>query len=489
MITYLFFVIVRLSSKMIKQQRSDKYRNPRCQCMKCLLNRGNTYPMILAKFEARNKHLSEVDPVRHPCGNGAMGLYQRRQAIASLHGFLISLPLEQVQAASYLDFPKGQKQSQPKVVSVDWVESKKRLIADYLAHENTIAMDLISGQNHFSLVCASRASALTVLNQCLQSCYPSIHYSIQRTILPMEMKGWHEKSKWNAHDVMSRSTVFTQLTHLQRRMVLAQSGLMGVLVSKLMTTNNVLRTQMMYYSPKILRACRIITTRVHDDKACEILANNRYGNFVKKNLVISPIDEKNLPEQMEWLCKKYPDIIGQIESDITQLKRGLISINVIFENAEYTDFIQKWLGVFKYFCNQLAVNFQKLNEMNRFIASTPKLSQMDFGRCLGYAKFVKALRLKLRNFANDSGSISSFLTFIKVDPRLANEGITLELSPKNHTNSEYEIGNHVPSRCPMLGPLKKQYQDFIPRLGDISWDGCRRMDGLLYKDTLVGVRM
>jgi hypothetical protein len=466
--------------------RSEKYRRmnprnprPRCHCIKCLSYRGNDQQSILSKFQAKNGHLSVADPFRHPCGNGAIGLIQRRQPIALFHGFLISLPYQQEQAGSYLDFSGGRPQ--PQGWDVEWLESRKRLVEDYRDHEDKIDKPMIGGRNHFSLVCASHASGLTLLNQCLQSSYPIIHFNIQRKILPIEMNEWREKSKCNAHDVMNRSNVFTNLTHLQRQMVLVQSGYTGKLVSQLMNAHTEMKRQMIR-SSTILHAGRMVANRVHNTNACEILADNRYGILTRRPLKIFLVEEKDLSDLIDWLVQMYPRIIAQLESDIAQLKRGLISINVIYENAEYTEFIQNWLSVFKKFCNIPNFDFQKLNQMNRFIASTPKLSQMEMSRCLGYSQFLKQMRIKMREMANQSGSISSFLAFIKIEPRLAEECVMLELSTKNHTNSEFEISNHVPSRCPVLGPLKKQYQDFIPRLGDIAWDVCRRWDGIIYKD-------
>lgn len=461
--------------------RSEKYRkprNPRCHCMNCLLDRGNDPQSILSKFEAKNGHLSVVDPFRHPCGNGAIGLFQRRRPIELFHGFLISQPYQQEQAGSYLDFSGGGPQ--PQGWDVEWLESRKRLVDDYRHHEDKIDKPMIGGRNHFALVCASHASGLTLLNQCLQSSFPTIHFNIQRKILPIEMNEWREKSKCNAHDVMNRSNVFTNLTHLQRQMVLVQSGFTGKLVSHLMNAHIEMKEQMIR-SSTILHAARMVANRVHNTNACEILADNRYGIFARRPLKITLVEEKDMSDLIDWIVQRYPKIIAQLESDIAQLKRGLISINIIYENAEYIEFIQNWLSVFKNFCNIPKIDFQKLNQMNRFIASTPKLSQMELSRCLGYSQFVKQMRIKMREMANQSGSISSFLAFIKIEPRLAEECVMLELSAKNHTNSEFEIHNHVPSRCPVLGPLKKKYQDFIPRMGDIEWDVCRSMGGIIQR--------
>lgn len=472
-----------------ESKEAKNYRQPRCQCRKCLSNRGNDSKFILMKYQARNGHLSAKDSFRHSCGNGAVRCNQRRQDILLHEGFRISVPLQLFQAEPYLEIRRSMTETNTSSGENDddtdnMVVRMRKLISDYIHFEENIPQKTISGRNHFSLVGASRASALTTLGQCLTAQYPAHIGNIRRHVFQMDvMRSFHERSKSKAHDEMNQQNQFTQLTRRQKMMLLAQSGLSGVLVSKLMHGQGVDTLNQFFRSPKLLRAAHIITTRSHDANACEVLADNRYGCFIRlKGGTIPVIDQSEVSCKMEWVVRTYPDIIVRIESDISKLKRGFVSIDHIFKNAEYTEFIRNWLGIYQYYTRFYQImNLPELNHMMVFTASCPKLLEMDFARCLGYSPFVRTFRKKIREFSNE-GILSAFLTFIKIEPRMANEFLTPSLSTKRQTNSKSDIDNYVPSRCPILGPVKKEFQDFIPRLGDMSWDICRKWGGQIFKD-------
>jgi hypothetical protein len=108
-----------------------------------------------------------------------------------------------------------------------------------------------------------------------------------------------------------------------------------------------------------------------------------------------------------------------------------------------------------------------------FLAMCPQLIDFDLGRIFGISNLFQVSRRKMLEFSK-GGVIAAFLAFIKIEPRMANQFLTPCLSSDRQSNSPEDIHNYVPSKCPILGTLKQEYQEFIPRLGDMTSDICRK---------------
>jgi len=437
--------------------------------------------MILSKYQARNSHLATTDAFRSECGNGFIDTSKRRKVIVSNGSFDFSVPITYKKAPSYVslkDTPPENCSSQE--ISEEWTENMRKHISDYIEMESKMQEKSIATRNHFSLICASRASMLDALYTRLMSMYPQRWFYGQRFIIDDTIRPHFQKTKADTHIEMNRSSIFTQLTRQQRIMLLSQNGLSGVLISKLIRDPSDC-----IGNPKLFQSAKLIANRSKNANACEILADNRFGIFKRKityDKVIPKYDLAQTEETIEWIKQAYPEIISRMHADVKALKRGFISIDTIHSNKEYIQFILKWLGVFAYFVkssNHWLILSEITNFMT-FLATCPQFIEFDLGRALGLASLFQVSRRKMLEFSK-GGIIAAFLAFIKIEPRMANQFLAPRLSTDRQTNSPEDIHNYVPSKCPILGQLKQEYQDFIPRLGDMTLDICRRTDCIIYK--------
>jgi hypothetical protein len=449
-------------------------RLSRCQCMHCLSFRGNWPSMILSKYKARNSHLAAIDAFRNECGNGFIEASKRRKVIVSIGSFDFSVPITYQKAPSYVSLKDSPPEScSSQEVSEEWTENMRKHISDYIEWETKMQEKSIATQNHFSLICASRASMLDALYTRLMNMYPHRWFYGQRFLIDDTIRPHFQKTKANAHNEINRSSIFTQLTRLQRIMLLSHGGLSGVLISKLIQDpSDCIGTS------KLFQSAKLIANRSKNANACEILADNRFGIFKRKitrDYVIPKYDLAQTEEAIEWIKPVYPEIILRMHADVKALKRGFISIETIHSNKEYTEFILKWLGVFAYFVKSSNrwVVFPEITNFMTFLAICPQFIDFDLGRALGLSSLFQVSRRKMLEFSK-GGIIAAFLAFIKIEPRMANQFLAPRLSTDRQTNSPEDIQNYVPSKCPVLGPLKQEYQDFIPRLGDMTSDICRR---------------
>ena len=79
------------------------------------------------------------------------------------------------------------------------------------------------------------------------------------------------------------------------------------------------------------------------------------------------------------------------------------------------------------------------------------------------------------------GCRAGFLAFAAVEPRMVDQflGPRLQLCAWDGNDRYQAIENHIPSRCPIFGNLRKKYQVHLPRTGDCEWEICRKKGGMI----------
>ena len=106
------------------------------------------------------------------------------------------------------------------------------------------------------------------------------------------------------------------------------------------------------------------------------------------------------------------------------------------------------------------------------------------------ARFVKvSLGTILRLTSNASsadqtwtvGCRAGILAFAAVEPRMVDQHLApkLAICTFDGNDKPEALENHVPSRCPIFGELRKKFQVHMPRTGDCEWEICRKNEGMI----------
>jgi hypothetical protein len=297
-------------------------------------------------------------------------------------------------------------------------------------------------------------------------------------------------------------------------MVLAHSGIAGIAISRLFNPKWLLTqgTQGSTYFTRVKHS-RMVARRLHSEEECEIFADNRYGKLWKQeerssddeNIFtkddIGKINEAEMTVGIarEELRAIYTREIPTIMEMIQKFNRGLLNLDDIYSKPEFRRMILLWIYCLK---KQMALQetcqgegrVACLNQLMGIAAEFPLLYSTEMLKVFSqsHSRLVKTsiesfLRLSSNvemidiSFParNPVGCRSALLAFAAVEPHMVDQFLAprLAICRYDGNDSQEALDNHIPSRCPIFGELRKKFEVHLPRTGDCEWELCRKNGG------------
>jgi hypothetical protein len=502
----------------------------------------------MEKYTTRNSHLAVNDPLRHACGNGAVN--KRRRLIFEYKGFCVHLPNTE-KPRPYLEMEeesitRGQRAASAlaglgRAYNDKIREDKKerelqfdytRLIDDYHIYFDQIDTPYSAFPRHHAFTMASLSSTCSLLEKGLwetaktgfrigtnrgsldmgllprnSGVNPVLYIDYRSNTIPVSaatmwlsnyyMKQAFTAAKTHAHDT-NEITRFTPLSQMQRNMVIAHAGIVGVLISRLFLPTSLPYYQYDHTYRERFNQARVIARRVHSKEESEIFADNRYGKSGKyetdqefyfgSHIVSShPVT----PTERIEMRTLYESEIGNIMERIKKYKRGLVNAETIREDPKFSLLIALWLACLK---ESMSINpgasIKHTINVLSVVAEFPLLYSSDMLSLVSakVARLVKATHSATRRLSSNIIDANSnhpigcrvgLLAFAAIEPRMVDEYIApkLAICGFDGNNCSDALDNHVPSRCPIFGKLRKKYEVHMPRTGDCVWEICRRNGG------------
>jgi hypothetical protein len=285
-------------------------------------------------------------------------------------------------------------------------------------------------------------------------------------------------------------TRFTQMDGLQKNMILAHSGIAGLAIFRLFQTTHVPNQR------QRLMLTHAVVRRVHSRAECEIFADNRYGKSGAAEPVSALADDSiTLETATDELRVLYTGHIQSIMQKIRQMKRGILNAQDICAISEFQRMNQLWFN-----CVQQVIaeyedeiqyedgdHFRKMFHVSKMVGEFPLLcsSEMMSVYSKNSATLAKKAISMLIEMANNQilhvGCRAGLLAFAAVEPRMVDQYLAprLQLCAWDGNDRYQALENHIPSRCPIFGPLRKKYQVHMPRTGDCEWEICRKKGGMI----------
>ena len=488
----------------------------------------------LAEYTERNGHLAAADPQRHACGNGAVE--SRRHCILTHRGFTVHAPntsapmpythtdggithvfgrpIQRGEVRNRYEFRDSFKTPEGMTL-----EDYRRLIDDYHFNQEQLDTPFAAFPRHHALAMASlsstcatiesglwvtRKTGLRIADSTLDSVVRIQFYS------PAYFARAFGIAKQHAQDP-SEITRFTEMSGMQRNIVLAHSGIAGLVISRLFSFPCVPKTQYGMSHMVCVKQSRIVARRIHSTEECEIFADNRYGKSGKYNgnpelLLLNThslsrlmIDYHTITPEMARaeLRVLYPSEIHNILGMIRRLKRGFVNVDEIRAMPAYRRMYALWVYCLKDLVAKqedddgdsrvkLIVDVMGFSAEFPLMYSTEMLSLYSKSS----ARFVKvsmAALLRLSSNASSGnpncsvGCRAGILAFAAVEPRMVDQYLApkLAICAFDGNGTVEALDNHVPSRCPIFGELRKKFQVHMPRTGDCEWDICRKNGGMI----------
>lgn len=498
----------------------------------------------LEEYTKRNGHLAKTDPLRHACGNGAVT--QRRKKILDHRGFCVHIPNTK-EPTPYIEIEK--MENKPKTVwergnevRIRLKEEKKEkelclkytgLINDYHFYYEMMDTPSAAFSRHHSFVMASMSSTCSLLEKGLwetkktgfrigttsgnvdmgllvrkQSLKPwllDIGYgfyfknnsSIPISATTMWLSNYYMNqvftvAKTHVHDELE-ITRFTPLSHMQRNMVTAQSGIVGLLISRLFMPTSLPYEQYEHTYRDRFKQSRVIARRVHSKKESEIFADNRYGKSDKsdKSDSFRSFELISKDDAFSELRILYASEMDDLMKMIKKYKRGLVNADTIRDDPKFYRMIKLWMSCLK---EAMSVtpgeNIKHTIDVLSVVAEFPLLYSSDMLSILSarVARLVKVTYSTALRLSYNKPNINSYyvigcrvglLAFAAIEPRMIDEYLApkLAICGFDGNNCSDALDNHVPSRCPIFGKLRKKYEVHMPRTGDCVWEICRKRNG------------
>jgi hypothetical protein len=363
--------------------------------------------------------------------------------------------------------------------------------------------------HHHCLMKASLSSTQTLLrDKCLHRSYARTAYAFQPECII------------SSTDALARihaveETPFTELTARQKKYLMAQSAMAGILVSRLFGFSSAKP-----HTIKWLKKHADITAKyIHSALACECLIGNRYYYNLpavlsqeKSNVGRLPIEKilhnikaedatyDKIKENRAQLVELYHSNIERLEDAVEQFRRGFLSIQTIREDSEYKKMLEMfWMlqtQCMKYktvlessmsarqtFCERNNITFDRraiqvmvCNLIFSCQVICPRLFAYEivhlFDDCSGvYAKYVEVTKAKHLEMCNE-GLTSAFLTFSAIEPNMVSTVLApyiREVGNAVHYPSDFsEHAYHIPSRDAIFGQLLSKHRVHIPRPVNIA---------------------
>jgi hypothetical protein len=394
-------------------------------------------------------------------------------------------------------------------------EMAAEMVEQYYFHEDVSNVrKLVPGQGiqksfprHHCLMKASLSSTQTLIHdKCLYRSYTRTAYAFQPECII------------SSRDALARihavkETPFTEFTAHQKKYLMAQSAMAGLLVSRLFGFSSAKP-----HTIKWLKKHADITAKyIHSALACEYLIGNRYyynlpavlrqemfpiGRLpIEKRLVNIKAEDATydkILQSQKQLLELYNSNIERLEDAVKQFRRGFLSIQTIREDSEYKKMLEMfWLlqtQCMKYrsvsescmsarqtFCERNNITFDRrsiqvmvCNIVFSCQVIYPRLFAYDiahlFDNCgESYATYIKTTKAKHLEMCNQ-GLISAFLTFSAIEPNMVSTALAPHMEEcKMHYPSEFsEYAFHIPSRDATFGPLLSKHRVHIPRPVNIT---------------------
>ena len=486
----------------------------------------------LAEYTARNGHLAKNDPLRHPCGNGAV--QSRRHCILTHRGFCVyapnpSAPMAYMETDGGIPHAFGRPTRPGEVRNDDrfcdsfktpegmTVRHYTRLINDFHRYHESIDTPFAAFPRHHALAMASLSSTCATLERMLWATEKTGlrlgDSALNATTFVLSGSNAYFKRGFGIAKKYTQDpfeiTRFTEMSVLQKNTVLAHSGIAGVVISRLFSPPCVPKTQYGMSHMVCVKQSRVVANRIHSVEESEIFADNRYGKSGKYNgnpskmcggtisRMIPDYDALTVETARAELRVLYTNEIHNIMGGIQRLKRGLINVDEVRGNPVFHRIYALW-----FFCMKDLVAKQNDEDGN----SRVMLIVDVLGLCAEFplmystemlslyskssARFVKvSLGTILRLTSNASsadqtwtvGCRAGILAFAAVEPRMVDQHLApkLAICTFDGNDKPEALENHVPSRCPIFGELRKKFQVHMPRTGDCEWEICRKNEGMI----------
>jgi len=389
------------------------------------------------------------------------------------------------------------------------------MIHQYYFNENASSVrKLAPGQgiqksfpHHHCLMKASLSSTQTLLrDKCLHRSYARTAYAFQ--------------PEWiiSSTDALARihavkETSFTELTEYQKKYLITQSAMAGILITRLFGFSSA--------KPHTVRWLKkhadLTANYIHSALVCEYLIGNRYYYNLpavlsqeKSNVGHLPIEKilrnikaedatyDKIKENRAQLVELYHLNIERLEDAVKQFRRGFLSIQTIREDSEYKKMLEMfWMlqtQCMKYrnvsessmsarqtFCERNNVTFDRraiqvmvCNLVFSCQVICPKLFAYEivhlFDDCSGvYAKYVEVTRAKHLEMCSQ-GLTSAFLTFSAIEPNMVSTALAPHMKECDayYPSDFSEHACYIPSRDAIFGPLLSKHRIHIPRPVNIA---------------------
>jgi hypothetical protein len=408
---------------------------------------------------------------------------------------------------------QGQEQDQNKNQKNQ--KNAEQMLEDYYFNEDVSNIKkLPKGQGiqksfpqHHCLMRASLSSAQSILDdKCLHRSYATTAATCMHLFHPERIDSTCAVARVHSTN-KENNTPFTKLTAHQKKYLIAQSGMAGLLVSRLFGVS--------FAKPHTIKWLKkhadITANYIHSAFASECLIGNRYYYNLPQLLsqerftVGTLPDEKKLAnmkaedatydkiqESQSHLVAMYNSNIKRLENAVKQFRRGFLSLEEIRKDSEFTEMLEMfWMlqtQCMKYrqvtesgisaqqaFCERNNMTFDRrsiqimlCNLVFSCQAICPKLFSYEIVHLFDnnnstyatYATTTKSKQLELSN----QGLVSAFLAFSAFEPNMVSTMLAPHIehreSQDNHDFSA--CANHIPSRDAVFGQLLLKHRVHVP---------------------------
>jgi len=490
---------VQCLCKQCRESALGKYNV--CHPREYYTRRETIEKQILADYTERNGHLAEGDPIRHLCGNGAMDA--RRYLILQYKGFCVhvanpSKPMPYMTTDGGIGYAFGRPLRPGEIRNSDsfrnsfktadgmTIPDYRRLIDDYFLHHEMFDSQCAAFPHHHVLVMASMSSTCAMIERVLPipRCFSFRSH--------MYFEGAKQRAQ-NPFEI----TRFTPMSGLQKNMILAHSGIAGIVISRLFSPP----TDHFQDGKQLMQLLHGVVHRVHSRAECEIFADNRYGKSCLNEEVAATEADDSLTLEMatDELRVLYTGHIQHIMRMVRQLKRGYLNADDIRHAIpEFQRMHQLWAYCLQEVIAQYEDEIQyedghhirKMVGVARMVGEFPLLYLSEMTTIYSktsatLAKNTIAKLIQMEGAAYTNMRVgwcrAGLLAFAAVEPRMVDQFLAprLEIVAWDGNDRYQAIENHIPSRCPIFGNLRAKYQVHLPRTGDCEWEICRKKGGMV----------
>jgi len=369
----------------------------------------------------------------------------------------------------------------------------RHVVAKYYQNEDSHLVNTLHSPNVLKKA-SKRAHSLTLCSQI--SCQKLIQAKIS------EITKWYKIEETGSQaivhhvDHLSNTHFAEQTTQKQKRFLASQSGMTGLLISRLLC----LKEQEICHIRSARNLSHKLATYVHSEFSAEILMGNRYfyrlpqlicADYSKcfvvgvKNRGITEIipndllSPTNINQTKSLVVELYQKHIGQIELAVSLFKRGELSLEAIRTNPDFV----KLLAMFWHYTNLLmavqkniGIGIGSDRDVKRTIAISnlcsiaillPGLFSFDVAHIFdnphqSFVRLIKTTKEAYIRLAND-GLTAAFLAFGAIEPEMISEIASPVISDKMMNFDLNSHANYISKRDPTFGSFRLKFDKYIPK--------------------------